>query len=134
MPLISLVTFLPLVGALFILFLRGDEAVVARNARWAALWTSLVVFVLSLALWFGFDSASADFQFVERREWLPQLGLAYAMGIDGISLWFVLLSTALTPICILASWESVEVRVREYMIAFLILETMMVGTFCALDL
>ena len=134
MPLISLVTFLPLVGALFILFLRGDEAVVARNARWAALWTSLVVFVLSLALWFGFDSASADFQFVERREWLPQLGLAYAMGIDGISLWFVLLSTALTPICVLASWESVEVRVREYMIAFLILETMMVGTFCALDL
>ncbi len=134
MPLISLVTFLPLVGALFILVLRGEEAIVARNARWAALWTSLVVFAVSLLLWSGFDSTSADFQFVERREWLPQIGLTYHMGIDGISLWFVLLSTALTPICVLASWESIENRVREYMIAFLVLETMMVGTFAALDL
>ncbi|MBL8837149.1 MAG: NADH-quinone oxidoreductase subunit M, partial [Alphaproteobacteria bacterium] len=131
---ISLVTFLPLVGALFILVLRGEEAIVARNARWAALWTSLVVFAVSLLLWSGFDSTSADFQFVERREWLPQIGLTYHMGIDGISLWFVLLSTALTPICVLASWESIENRVREYMIAFLVLETMMVGTFAALDL
>jgi NADH-quinone oxidoreductase subunit M len=133
-PLISLVTFLPLLGAAFILFLRGDEDTVARNARWAALWTSLVVFVLSLFLWLGFDSSSADFQFVEQRPWLPQLGLNYHMGVDGISLWFVLLSTLLTPICVLASWEAIETRVREYMIAFLVLETMMVGTFCALDL
>jgi NADH-quinone oxidoreductase subunit M len=133
-PLISLVTFLPLLGAAFIIFLRGDEETVARNARWAALWTSLVVFVLSLFLWLGFDSTSADFQFVEQRPWLPQLGLNYHMGVDGISLWFVLLSTVLTPICILASWEAIHVRVREYMVAFLVLETMMVGTFCALDL
>jgi NADH-quinone oxidoreductase subunit M len=133
-PLISLVTFLPLLGAAFIMLMRGEEDTVARNARWAALWTSLVVFVLSLFLWLGFDSGSADFQFVEQHPWLPQLGLDYHMGVDGISLWFVLLSTALTPICILASWEAIHVRVREYMIAFLVLETMMVGTFCALDL
>ena len=101
MPLISLVTFLPLLGAAFIIFLRGDEDTVARNARWAALWTSLVVFVLSLFLWLGFDSSSADFQFVEQRPWLPQLGLDYHMGVDGISLWFVLLSTVLT-----AGWRS----------------------------
>jgi NADH-quinone oxidoreductase subunit M len=133
-PLISLVTFLPLLGAAFIMFLRGDDDTVARNARWAALWTSLVVFVLSLFLWLGFDSSSADFQFVEQRPWLPQLGLNYHMGVDGISLWFVLLSTVLTPICVLASWEAIQSRVREYMIAFMVLETMMVGTFCALDL
>ena len=133
-PLLSLVTFLPLVGGVFILFLRGDETLVARNARWIALWTSLITFALSIPLWTGFDAKSTDFQFVERAEWMPSLHIAYHMGIDGISLFFVLLSTLLTPICILASWESVHSRVKEYMLAFLILETMMVGMFCALDL
>jgi NADH-quinone oxidoreductase subunit M len=133
-PLLSLVTFLPLVGGVFILFLRGDETVVARNARWIALWTSLITFALSIPLWTGFDVKTTDFQFVERAEWMPSLHIAYHMGIDGISLFFVLLSTLLTPICILASWESVHSRVKEYMLSFLILETMMVGMFCALDL
>ena len=133
-PLLSLVTFLPLVGGVFILFLRGDETLVARNARWIALWTSLITFALSIPLWTGFDVKSTDFQFVERAEWMPSLHIAYHMGIDGISLFFVLLSTFLTPICILASWEAVHNRVKEYMLAFLILETMMVGMFCALDL
>jgi len=133
-PLLSLVTFLPLVGGAFILFLRGDEHLVARNARWIALWTSLITFALSIPLWTGFDAKSADFQFVEQADWMPSLHIAYHMGIDGISLFFVLLSTFLTPICILASWEAVHNRVKEYMLAFLVLETMMVGMFCALDL
>jgi NADH-quinone oxidoreductase subunit M len=132
-PLLSLVTFLPLAGCAFILVLRGDAAAVARNARWIALWTSMIVLVLSLALWGYFDPTQADFQFVERVQWLPDFHIAYHMGIDGISLFFVLLSTFLTPICIVASWVSITVRVKEYMIAFLVLETLMVGMFCALD-
>ncbi|WP_424133946.1 NADH-quinone oxidoreductase subunit M [Roseomonas chloroacetimidivorans] len=133
-PLLSLLTFLPLAGVVAILCVRGDEATVASNARWTALWTSLIVFVLSLILWFRFDPTVADAQFVERASWLPEFGVNYHMGVDGISMLFVLLSTLLTPICILASWEAVQTRVREYMIAFLVLETMMVGMFCALDL
>ena len=89
--------------------------------------------VVSLVLWAGFDRGEAGFQFTENDVWLPQWGIAYKMGVDGISVLFVLLSTLLTPICILASWESIRLRVREYMIAFLVLETMMIGTFCAMD-
>ncbi len=132
-PILSLVTFLPLAGALIILTVRGEEEVVARNARWTALWTSLITFALSLVLWVRFDSGSADFQFVEQANWLPEFGVGYHMGVDGISVLFVLLSTLLTPLCILASWESVQSRVREYMVAFLVLESMMIGMFCALD-
>ncbi len=133
-PLLSLVTFLPLVGALFILATRGEAEVVARNARNMALWTSLITFALSLMIRVQLDSATADFQLVEKVAWMPEFGIGYHMGVDGISMFFVLLSTLLTPICILASWESVKTRVKEYMIAFLVLETMMVGMFCALDL
>jgi NADH-quinone oxidoreductase subunit M len=132
-PLLSLVTFLPILGAALILILRGDEATVARNARWIALWTSLVVMALSFVLWAGFDTNSANFQFVEQAAWFPGLHIAYHLGIDGISLFFVLLSTILTPICVVASWTSITRRVKEYMISFLVLETMMVGMFCALD-
>jgi len=133
-PLLSLLTFLPLVGALIIMLVRGDAATVASNARWTALWTSLIVFALSLILWFQFDKSTADFQFQERVEWLGDFGVSYHLGVDGISVLFVLLSTLLTPLCILASWESVQNRVREYMVAFLILETMMVGMFVSLDM
>ena len=133
-PILSLVTFLPLVGALFIMTIRGEEEVVARNTRYVALWTSITTFVLSIFLWINFDTTTADFQFVHRLEWMPAFNIAYHMGLDGISLLFVLLTTLLTPICILASWQSITKRVREYMIAFLVMETMMVGTFSALDL
>jgi len=133
-PLLSLVTFLPLVGALFILLIRGEAAVVARNARYVALWTSLITFALSLFIWFDFERGTAAFQFLEEVPWLPSLGISYRMGVDGISMPFVLLSTLLTPVCVLASWEAIQVRVKEYMIAFLVLETLMVGMFCALDL
>jgi NADH-quinone oxidoreductase subunit M len=133
LPILSLVTFLPTLGALFILLIRGEPAVVARNARGVALLASLITFVLSLDLWFSFDRGSADFQFVEQAEWIPTFGISYHMGVDGISVLFVLLSTVLTPICVLASWVAIRTRVKEYMIAFLVLETLMVGTFCALD-
>ncbi|VBB68597.1 NADH-ubiquinone oxidoreductase chain M [invertebrate metagenome] len=133
-PLLSLITFLPLAGATVILTIRGDEALIARNARNVALLVSVVTFMLSLILWHRFNLDTADFQFVEKRTWLPGLGVTYHMGVDGISLLFVLLSTFLTPLCILSSWSSVTIRVKEYMIAFLVLETMMVGMFCALNL
>lgn len=134
-PLLSLLTFLPLLGALAILILaRGDQETVNRNSRNVALFISSVVFGLSLFLWFGFDRNIAAFQFVEKAVWIEQLGLSYHMGVDGISMLFVLLATLLTPICILSAWEAVQKRVKEYMIAFLVLETLMIGTFCALDL
>jgi NADH-quinone oxidoreductase subunit M len=134
-PLLSLVIFLPLVGVVFIMLARGDEANVARNARNIALSTSLIVLVLSIVLWIEFDPTTAAFQFVERASWIRIGGFTinYHMGIDGISLFFVLLSTLLTVLCVLASWTNVQAQVREYMIAFLVLETMMVGIFCALD-
>ncbi len=132
-PLLSIITFLPLLGAGFILMIRGEEHDVARNARYVALWTSLITFVLSLLLWTNFDRTTADFQFEEKVVWIKALGINYHMGVDGISVLFVLLSTLLTPICILSAWDAVKVRVKEYMIAFLVLETLMVGMFCALD-
>lgn len=133
-PILSLVTFLPLVGALFCLIVNGPKEAVDRNCRSVALLTSLVTFLISILLWVWFDPTKAGFQFEEKLAWVPALGIGYHLGIDGISLFFVLLATLLTPICILASWESVQVRVKEYMIAFLVLETFMVGMFCALDL
>ena len=134
-PLLSLLTFLPLIGAGMILFLaRGSEADIARNSRWGAIWTSGITFLVSIPLWFKFDQSSAKFQFVEKLEWMPQFGISYHMGVDGISLLFVMLTTLLTPICILASWDSIKDRVKEFMISFLILETFMIGMFCALDL
>ncbi|WGF89167.1 NADH-quinone oxidoreductase subunit M [Marinivivus vitaminiproducens] len=132
-PILSLCILLPLVGALMILVIRGEEEVVARNARWVALWTSGFTFLLSLLIWLGFDNASAGFQMVERSAWLPGLNVSYHLGVDGISLWFVLLSALLTPICIISSWYSVNVRVKEYMIAFLVMDSFMIGVFCALD-
>ncbi len=132
-PLLSLTTFLPLLGALAIMLLRGSEEETARLARWIALWTSLATFALSVEVWAAFDPSRADFQLMEKADWLPDFNIAYRMGVDGISLFFVLLSTFLTPICVVASWVSVTKRVREYMIAFLALETLMIGMFCALD-
>ncbi len=126
---LSVTTFLPLVGALLIATLNADAV---RNARWIALWTTLVTFFVSLLIWWNFDATTSGFQFVEEYAWLGPL--KYKMGVDGISMLFVILTTFLMPICILASWESIQIRVKEYMIAFLVLETLMLGVFCALDL
>ncbi|MBP6818607.1 MAG: NADH-quinone oxidoreductase subunit M [Ferrovibrio sp.] len=133
MPLLSIVTFLPLVGAAFILLARGPEEIVARNARNAALWTTVITFAVSLLIWINFDNSTSAFQFVEKHEWLGA-GINYHMGVDGISMLFVILTTFLMPLCILASWEAIEHRVKEYMLAFLVMETLMIGVFCALDL
>ena len=133
-PILSLVTFLPLVGAgLILLLARGNDAAVAATARWVALWTTLVTFALSVAVWIGFDPSVVGFQMEEKLAWFPDLNISYHMGVDGISVLFVVLSAFLMPICILASWESIHSRVKEYMVSFLILETMMIGMFSALD-
>ena len=132
-PILSTITFLPLVGAFFIFLIRGDEATAANNAKAVALWTSVVTLFLTGFMVSQFDGSSAAFQFVERINWLGD-GVDYAMGVDGISVLFVLLTAALMPICILASWHSITHRVREYMLAFLLLETLMIGVFCAMDL
>jgi NADH-quinone oxidoreductase subunit M len=134
LPILSAVTFLPLVGALFILMLRGDNEVVARQARYVALWTTLFTFALSLVIWARFETGTSTFQLEERFDWLPQYRISYHMGVDGISMLFVILSTFLTPLCILASWDSITKMVKEYMISFLVLETMMIGMFCAMDM
>jgi NADH-quinone oxidoreductase subunit M len=127
-------TFLPLVGVLFIVSVRSsNEDVSARNAKNTALFTSLFTAALAAYLAAQFNPSDAGFQFVEKYSWFPNLGISFHMGVDGISLFFVLLSAMLVPICILASWHSIKKRVKEYMIAFLVLESLMIGTFCALD-
>jgi len=132
-PILSTVTFLPLVGAFLILLIRDEGTAARRNIRNVALLTTVFTFVLSLFIWAGFDTSYAGFQMVEKAGWLGG-GISYHMGVDGISMLFVILTTFLMPLCILASWESIEHRVKEYMIAFLVLETLMIGVFCALDL
>src|SRR6516225_12197499 len=132
-PILSVTTFLPLVGALLVYVVRGDDEAARRNSRWIALWTTLITFAVSLILVWRFDPSQTDFQFVEKTSWLAS-GITYHMGVDGISLPFVILTTGLMSFCIIASWKAITARVREYMIAFLLLESLLVGTFCALDL
>ncbi|MBZ9753858.1 NADH-quinone oxidoreductase subunit M [Mesorhizobium sp. ESP6-5] len=132
-PILSLVTFLPLVGVLLILFINDDSENARRNIRAIAFITTAFTFLVSLFIWAGFDNSQAGFQFVEKVAWLDS-GISYHMGVDGISMLFVVLTTFLMPLCILASWEAIEKRVKAYMIAFLLLETLMIGVFCALDI
>ncbi len=127
--LLSLVTFLPLVGAAIIAAQNGKAV---GNIRLIALYTTAITFGLSLLIWWNFDKSTAAFQFVETAKWLGPI--KYKMGVDCITMQFVILTTFLKPMCILAAWESVESRVKEYMIAFLVLETLMIGVFCALDI
>jgi NADH-quinone oxidoreductase subunit M len=130
--LLSIITFLPLIAAAILaLFLRGEDAAAQRGAKWLALFTTSATFIISIFVLLRFDPANTGFQFVEERAWI--LGLSYRMGVDGISILFVMLTTFLMPITILSCW-GVETRVKEYMIAFLVLEGLMLGVFCALDL
>jgi len=130
--LLSIITFIPAVAAaIMALFLRGDDAAAQGNAKWLALLATIATFLVSLLLLTGFDPANTGMQFVEEHTWIA--GLKYKMGVDGISILFVMLTTFLMPITILSTW-SVSTRVKEYMIAFLMLETLMLGVFCALDL
>jgi NADH-quinone oxidoreductase subunit M len=130
--LLSLTTFIPLVGAAILaLFLRGNDAAAQKNAKWVALATTIATFIVSLFIIGQFDASDTGFQMVEERDWL--LGLQYKMGVDGISVLFVMLTTFLMPLVIASCWN-VDKRVKEYMIAFLFLETLMLGVFMALDL
>ena len=130
--LLSIVTFIPALAALILaLFLRGNDEAAARNAKWVALIATSITFLVSLFILSGFDSSDTGFQMVEEREWL--MGLKYKLGVDGISVLFVMLTTFMMPLTIAASWN-VSTRVKEYMIAFLVLETLMLGVFMALDL
>ena len=130
--LLSLTTFIPLLGAIILaLFLRGDDGAAQSNAKWVAMATTVATFLVSLFILFGFDASNTDFQMVEERDWL--MGMNYKMGVDGISVLFVMLTTFLMPLVIASCWN-VSTRVKEYMIAFLLLETLMLGVFMALDL
>lgn len=129
--LLLLITLFPLAGVIVLLFIPASNTVIIRNI---ALYTSLITFVLSMALWIGFDKYTAKFQFVETYSWIPLSNINYTIGVDGISLFFVILTTFLIPICILVGWESIKVHLKEYMIAFLLLETLLINVFCVLDL
>ena len=130
--LLSLTTFIPFVGAAILaLFLRGNDIAAQRNAKWVALATTISTFIVSLFIIGQFDASDTGFQMVEERDWL--MGLQYKMGVDGISVLFVMLTTFLMPLVIASCWN-VEHRVKEYMISFLLLETLMLGVFMALDL
>ncbi|MGB3537063.1 MAG: NADH-quinone oxidoreductase subunit M [Mesorhizobium sp.] len=132
-PILSTVTFLPLVGVLLVLLIRDDSENARRNVRAITFLTTAVTFIVSLFIWIGFDNSQAGFQMVEKHDWLDS-GISYHMGVDGISMLFVILTTFLMPICILASWETIQKNVKAYMISFLLLEVLMVGVFCALDI
>ncbi len=131
-PILSLMIWLPLIGAALMFIPQGSDAASARNARWIALWTSLIVLILAAITLVDFNPGIHGFQFTETAAWIPQFHIAYRLGLDGISLFFVALSALLTPIAILASWRETR-RVRDYMAAFLLLETMTIGMFSALD-
>jgi len=132
-PILSLVTFLPLVGAAILMFMKDTSPAGRNNALWISLLTTVVTFVLSLFIWSNFDNANPGFQFEQKLAWLNS-GIGYHVGVDGISMLFVILTTFLMPFCILASWVSIENRIREYLIAFLVLETLMIGVFVSLDI
>ncbi len=132
-PLLSVIIFLPLVGSLIIFFIKEDE-ITSNNIKWSALLTSIGTFILSLILWFQFDYMNASYQFEEKFTWFNDFKFFYHIGVDGVSLFMILLSTFLTPICILASWNNVKKRVKEYMLAFLFLESVMIGMFASIDI
>jgi NADH-quinone oxidoreductase subunit M len=131
--LLSIITFLPLIGALFLLFISGRDEASENLARWISLIVTSLTFLLSLVLWAQFDPTQPGFQFVENFEWIGS-SIGYRMGVDGLSVLFVVLTALLMPICVIASWGSVRSRVREYLLVFLVLETLMIGAFATLDL
>ena len=130
-PLLSIIIFLPLAGAFLLALLPRQNASLTKAT---ALLITILNFVLSLRLYFDFNEQTAAMQFVEKRSWFPEWGISYYLGIDGISMLLVMLTTLLSIICVACSWESIEARIKEYYISFLLLETAMLGALCALDL
>src|SRR6267378_4473146 len=133
-PILTSLVALPVVGAILLLFVRGDEAQSAPFARMIALIVSILVFAETLLLWSRFDAGSGEFQFVERYAWIPRFGIDYYIGVDGISLLLLVLTGFLTPLALLASWESVHRNTRAFCAFVLLLESAMMGVFVSLDL
>ena len=132
-PILSILIFIPVVGVFFMLLIKNNDDQSSQNLKHTALWITFLNFIISLSLLFSFDLNNPDFQFVEKYAWIES-GISYHLGIDGVSILFVILTTMLVPICILASYESIKFSVKEYLISFLALETFMIGVFCSLDL
>ena len=132
-PILSAVTFLPLIGSIFILLIKDSSDKSINNAKYVAIFTSFVNFLLSIFLWLSFDTSTADFQFIENKQWVRGY-FNFKFGVDGISILFILLTTFITPLCILSVINSVKVRIKEFLIALLVMETLMIGVFCSLDL
>ena len=128
-PILSSIIFIPLVGSLFIILIKDSNEKSLSNAKYVAIFTSFTNFILSIYLWFNFDPSTASFQFLENKEWIKGY-FNFKLGVDGISILFILLTTFITPLCILSVINSVKFRVKEFLIALLVLETLMIGVFC----
>ena len=125
-PILSAIILIPLVGAIFIFIATG-------NSKYVAIFSSVVNFLLSLLLWYSFDSSTSEFQFVEKKDWINGF-ISFQLGIDGISILFIILTTFITPVCIFSGIQSIKFKIKEFLIAILVMETLMLGVFCSLDL
>ena len=132
-PILSSIIFIPLIGALFIFITRGTQKNIEKNSKYVAIFTSIANFFLSIILWYLFDSSSADFQFIEEKDWMSGF-INFKLGVDGISILFILLTTFIVPICIFSGIHSIKFKIKEFLIAILVMETLMLGVFCSLDL
>ena len=132
-PILSAIIFIPVIGALFILITKGNQKNVEKNSKYVAIFSSLVNFLLALFLWFSFDNTISDFQFIEKKNWIKGL-INFQLGVDGISILFILLTTFIAPICIFSGIQSIKFKIKEFLIAILVMETLMLGVFCSLDL
>ena len=132
-PILSAIIFIPTIGALFILITQGNIKNVEKNSKYVAIFTSVANFFLSLLLWYSFDTTTSDFQFVEKKDWIGGF-ITFQLGIDGISILFIMLTTFITPICILSGIHSIKFKIKDFLIAVLLMETLMLGVFCSLDL
>jgi len=132
-PILSAIIFIPLIGALFILITKGNQKNVEKNSKYVAIFSSSVNFFLSIFLWFIFDETTSDFQFIEKKNWINGL-ISFQLGIDGISILFILLTTFIAPICIFSVIHSIKFKIKDFLIAILLMETLMLGVFCSLDL
>ena len=132
-PILSAIIFIPLIGALFILVIKGEQKIVEKNSKYVAIFSSLTNFFLSIFLWYSFDTSTSEFQFVEEKNWMEGF-INFQLGIDGISILFILLTTFIAPICIFSGIHSIKFKIKEFLIAILVMETLMLGVFCSLDL
>ena len=132
-PILSAIIFIPLIGALFILVIKGEQKTVEKNSKYVAIFSSLANFFISTFLWYSFDTSTSEFQFVEEKNWMQDF-INFKLGIDGISILFILLTTFIAPICIFSGIHSIKFKIKEFLIAILVMETLMLGVFCSLDL